>query len=353
MSSESKPTIHTTSIAELEAAINVAAHTRTPLIALSAPGLGKTTIIRETTLHKLHYQYAEAVIGSRDIGSLMMPYVTPGNGLVHHYNPVFPIEGNDAYDPNIPVILNFDEVDKASRLNQSFLLKALDEWKIGEAKLRDDVIIVATGNRAWDMAGSEQFNAALANRATMIHFELDVDYWGAYAMRQGFHEIVQAWVHFDPSNLFEFKSDAYMAGDFAFPSPRSNEKLSRLMYAWDKGLMSERLFRGEVCGTIGMSKGIKFVGYIKIRSSMPDTQAICEGKTQPIPDMPEALYATMTALIMRSDKQNLANICKYIDRVSPEWHLLFTKSLSQTKPALVGTPAWSKWLIEHTNTLSA
>jgi hypothetical protein len=352
MSSESKPVIHTTSIAELANAVKVAVHTKTPLVALSAPGLGKTTIVKQTA-QALGYKYAEAVIGSRDIGSLMMPYVTPGNGLVLHYNPVFPIIGNKEYSEDTPVLINFDEVDKSSRLNQSFLLKALDEWKIGEARLRDDVVIVATGNRAWDMAGSEQFNAALANRATMIHFELDVDFWLEWAMQSSLHPLVQTWVKFDVTNLFDFNPQAYMAGDFAFPSPRSNEKLSRIMYAYDQGLMSERLFRGECCGTIGMAKGIKFVGFIKIADRMPDTTLICEGKTQPVVDEPAVIYATMAALIARADKQNLGNICRYIDRVSPEWHLLFTKSLSTTKPALVATPHWSKWLIEHTNTLSA
>lgn len=354
MANDDKPIISHISISELPAAIQVATATHTPAVFLGAPGIGKTTICTQTA-EALGHQYTEVVL--RDVGDAYMPYVAPANGhsahLEFHYNSALPIVGNPAFDSR-PILLNIDEFTTYNRLCQNLLLKILDEWKIGDARLRDDVTIVATGNRSWDHAHTEQLSAALANRATIMHFEVDVDYWIQHALARNFHPVVIAWVKFDPTNLFRFDPKAHMAGDFPFPSPRSNEKLSRLMHLRDQGtsLMTDRLFRAECCGSIGMALGTKFAGFIKIQSQLPDFNAILAGKKAKVPDDPSVLYASLYALIQRADRNTLGNVCLWIDQIPSEFHVLFTKLVATTKPALVATAAWSKWLVEHTNTLS-
>lgn len=350
MANQTHPVVSSCSISELKNAIIVAAKTQTPLLIGGKPGCGKTQIVKATAREE-GYQYTEMVLGGRDIGDVWMPYIADG-GLKHHYNPALPVKGNPNFSPTSPIILNFDEVDKANRLMQSVLLKALDEWLIGEAKLMDNVIIVATMNRVWDLAGSEQLTSALANRGTVIHFDPDVDFWLDWAMGHGVHPLVLAWIKFDPSNLDEFNREAFLAGDYAYPSARSNEKLSRICHAHDSNLMSDRLFRAEVNGTIGMAKGTKFLGFVKIQSKMPNIKDILDGKKVHVPDDPSVNYAVMAALIQQGTKDNLGNICNYIDRMSPEWHLLFTTSLAKHKPALQVTAAWSKWIVEHRTTLT-
>jgi len=351
--SNDQPLISTVSISELPKAVEIAIRTRTPLVGLGAPGIGKTEIMKQTAA-SLKYAYTEKVL--RDIGDAYMPFVASNQGtkahLEFHYDASLPIEGNPAFPLNQPILLNFDEFTTYNRLCQNFLLKAFDEWKIGSAKLRDDVVIVATGNRSWDHAHVEQFSAALGNRGTILHFEVDTDFWINYAVTRNFHPLVMAWVKFDPTNLFSFDPKAHMAGDFAFPSPRSNEKLSRIVFAWQDGLMSDRLFRAEVCGTIGMSRGTKFAGFSKIQSKLPNFDAILAGKAAKVPEDPSVIYASLYALIQRADRNTLNNVCLWIDQLPPEYHLLFTKQVATSKPALVASSAWGKWLTEHTNSLS-
>lgn len=349
-----QPIISTVSISELSAAIRVACETRTPLYAQGHPGLGKTQIMSQTAA-SIDYQYTEIVL--RDVGDGYMPYVVPKeNGtpahLTFHYNSALPTIGNPAFDDR-PILLNWDEASTYNRLAQNFLLKAFDEWKVGDARLRPDVVQVATANRSWDHAHTEQFSAALGNRCTMLHFESDHQFWINYAISKNFHPLVIEWCRFDPTNLFTFDPKAHLAGDFAFPSERSNEKLSRLMHLRDQGtFMSDRLFRAEVCGTIGMSRGTKFAGWIKIANSLPDLNAILAGRKAKVPDDPSVIYASLYALIQRADRDTLGNVCSWIDNLPAEFHLLFTKLVATTKPALVATAAWGKWLTEHTSTLS-
>jgi hypothetical protein len=353
-----QPVVAAASIAELGPSIEVSVATHTPLIALSAPGLGKTEITKQTA-ERLGMQYTEQVLGGRDIGDVMMPFVDRGNGsgahLTFHYNPRIPYLGNPAFDSR-PILFNLDEFTTANRLMQNLLLKVLDEWRIGDIDLRPDVTLIATGNRIWDKAHTEQLSSALANRGTILHFEPDLDFWLAYAMDHNFHPLVLAWVRFDPTNLFHFDSRQFLAGDYPFPSPRSNEKLSRLLHLHDAGKITDRLFKAEVQGTIGMSRGTKFAGYVRLKDQMPDLDSILASeqgaRKARIPTDPAATYATLAALIQRSKRDSLPNICIYADRLDPEWHLLFTKDLSRSKPELVPTAGWSKWLTEHSNTLN-
>lgn len=346
------PTIASMPISELSAAIENAVNSGYPHVFLGPPGLGKTQISIQTA-ERLGMQYTESVF--RDIGDAYMPYVTPANGgpahLTYHYAPAIPYEGNTAFDDR-PILYNLDEFTTYNRLCQNLMLKVLDEWRISEAKLRKDVTIVATGNRTWDHAHTEQLSSALANRAIILHLDPDVDYWVSYAIRKNFHPIVISWVHFDATNLFSFDPKAHAAGDYPFPSPRSNEKLSTLCHLLDAGKLSDRLFRSLVCGTIGMSRGIKFAGFTRIQNELPDFAAILAGKKVRHPQDASVIFASITALLQKSTKDNLQNVLTWIGGLPAEWHLLFTKQLSISTPHLTNTAPFSKWLVEHSSTLS-
>ncbi len=349
---QATPIVSTVPISELGPAIKVAAKTGTPLVALGPPGIGKTEICKQVA-KELNFQYTESVF--RDIGDAYMPYVTPANGepahLSFHYADAIPYVGNSKFDSR-PIIYNLDEFTTYNRLCQNLMLKVLDEHRIAETPLRDDVVLIGTGNRVYDLAHVEQLSSALANRGTILHFDVDVDFWISYAIKKNFHPLLFAWIHFDASNLFAFDPKAHMAGDYPFASPRSNEKLSRLCHLRDKGELDDRLFRAEACGTIGMSRGTKFAGFIKIQNDLPDFEAILQGKKTRIPEQGGVIFASIGALIQKADKNNLNHVCNWIGQLPSEWHLLFTKQVSTSAPHLCLTQPWSKWLVEHSSTLS-
>jgi hypothetical protein len=346
-----QPIVPTAPISEFPNAINVARLTGIPHIALGAPGIGKTQLTHQyVKAHNL--QLAEVIFGGRDPGSFFMPYVQPGNGLTFHYNPTLPVLGNPAYSLDSPILLFADEITTASRLNQTFLLKLFDEHKIGEADLMPNVFIVAAGNRLWDMAQVEQLTSALCNRGNVVYYDVDVDYWKAHAFRLGLNAITIGWIHFDPSNLQNFDPKAFQAGDFAHCSPRSIEQVARLTDAYQAGHMSDSLFRALVCGSLGMSRGTKYVTYAKIQAKLPDLDRILEGKPTPVPDEPAVVYVSIAALVNRATPKNLHHICAWVGNLSSEWHMVFTKTINDAKVALVATAAWSKWLVEHANSLS-
>jgi len=359
-----QPNIRTLSISQLAEAIELSVYTGDPLVILGPPGIGKTEIARQVA-SKLNLTYTEMLLAGRDIGDIMMPYVAPPEKVFNeetgewqhlptrleiHYSPKIPHVGNTNFTG--PTLLNIDEFSGAKPMMQNVLLKVLDEWIIGEAELRQDVSIIATGNRSWDRAHTERLSAALGNRANIIHFEADAEFWINWGVSNNIHPLVLAWVKFDPSHLFAFDDKAFMAGDFAFPSPRSNKRLSNLMNAKDQRPISTELFRGEVCGAIGQSLGIKFASFIAIQDRLPNLDAIVNGEKQKHPEEPSIIHTCIFALLQRSDPDNFTNILNWIDGLPGEWHMMFTSALVHAKPQLISTAAWAKWMLDHPDTLS-
>lgn len=317
------------------------------LIVMGAPGIGKTQIAQQAAA-TLNMQYAEMLLAGRDVGDVMLPYVNPDmSGLSFHYNPALPIVGNPRFDG--PTVLNIDEFSGAQRLMQNFLLKVLDERKIGEAKLRDDVWIMGTGNRAWDLAHVEQLSAALGNRATFVTVEPDLQAFLHYGVANNYHPIVLSWVRFNEDNLSHFDREAFLAGDPAFCSPRANERLSNILKERDASTMDDDIFRNLCAGTIGKVQGIKFTGFVKIAADMPDLQALLSGVRQPTPKDPAVLYATLVGITQKITRANLQHAVNYIERLAPEWQQMFITATTEAKPEVIPNPVWGTFIAKASN----
>jgi len=335
-------------IGELKEAIKSAVRSRTVLVIVGPPGVGKTQIVQQAG-DELGMRSTEMLIAGRDTGDVYMSYVEPQTGqLVQKLNPKIPFVGNPNFADGRSILLNIDEFSGGTRLMQNLMLKVLDERMVGDTKLRDDVAIVATGNRAWDLAHVEQLSAALANRATFITVEPDLDAFIDYGLNKGFHPLDLAWVKNDSQYLLHFDEKQFLAGDPAFCSPRSNERLSNILKERDAHGMSDNVFRALVCGTIGNAIGIKFVGFAQIHHEMPDCDAIAAGdNNQRVVKNPAVVYAVLFSLIQRSTKATLANICNYVQKLPTEWHQMWISQFSKSKPELVATAAWGKFLADN------
>lgn len=349
----SNPTIRTCSVRYLAEAVKLSVATNDPLVILGPPGIGKTEIPGQVAA-EIDYAYTEMLLAGRDIGDIMLPYVGHDDDnnarLEIHYSPTVPHVNNPLFDG--PTLLNIDEVTGAKPMMQNVLLKALDERLVGEVKLRDDVRIIATGNRSWDHAHVEKFAAPLANRANVIHFEPDVEFWLDWGLKHDIHPLVLAWVRFDPANLFDFDPKQFMAGDFAFPAPRSNKRLSNLCHAKDRTDISPELWRAEVCGAIGQIRGTKFTGFVRIQDQMPDLDAVLNGRHAKVPTDPSVIHTCIYALIQRSERDNFTNALGWIGELPSEWHMMFTNALVSAKPNLIATSAWSNWMLKHPDAIS-
>lgn len=338
----------TITIGKLRECITAAVEAGINLIVMGAPGVGKTQIMAQTA-EALDMNYAESPLAGRDVDSFFMPYVNPAQGkLEFRYAENIPVEGS-RFDNGKHTLYNLDEFSGGVRMLQNIFLKVLDEHTIGNMKLLPNTHIVGTGNRAQDLAHVEQLSAALGNRATFVNVEHDLDAWINYGISKNFHPIVLAWVKFDPTYLLHFVPEQFLAGDPAFCSPRSNERLSLIMHQRDRKGMSDEVFRSLVCGTIGSAIGIKFSGFCKIQSDLPDISKILAGQKQKAPKDPAVIYACLYSLVQQTDRNNLQNVVNFVTDINAEWHQMFADAVTSTKPALTATSVWGKFMTQHAN----
>jgi hypothetical protein len=315
------------------------------VILIGPPGCAKTQMAQQVAA-ETNRLYTEMLLAGRDVGDVFMPFVSDGK-LNFYYNDCLPIKGSK-YD-GIPTVLNIDEFAGAKPVMQNMLLKVLDERKIGEAKLADDVVLMATGNRAFDLAHVEQISAALANRASFITVEPELDAWIDYGVAKGFNPKTLAWVKFDPTYLFSFNPEQFLAGDMAFCSPRSNERLAKIQDLYDAGKLNDDIFRNLVCGTIGAQVGIKYTGFVRFHGQMPDMAALLNGDRVNVPTTPDVIYAVIFSIVQRVQRENIGNAIKYIKRLSPEWHQMFSSTLVVAKPQLAATSEFGAFAAEVAN----
>ena len=193
-----------------------------PLMVWGAPGLGKSTILREAA--------REAGIGFIDV-RLAQREPVDIRGL--------PVPGEDGVkwlvssdwprDPKSRGIILFDEITAADRSLQVAAYEIILDRRLGELyRVPDGWYICAAGNRTGDRAVATTMSSALANRFLHVELGEDVESWIAWALRNGILPVVTAFIRFRPGLLFHQEGENLERG---WPTPRAWERVSRMLGA--------------------------------------------------------------------------------------------------------------------------
>jgi hypothetical protein len=200
------------------------------------------------------------------------------------------------------MVIFFDDIVTGHEQTQAACFKVFGEKKVGNLQLRDNVFIVAAGNRVEDKSAAFEMPMALANRMHHWYAHSDNDAWIAWALEQGqIHPLMNAYIRANPNDLNLFAKvleDA--SSEKAFPTPRTWEMLSKSMYKMDPtGAVGGDWLYNIASGCIGAGVGMKFTTFAKNTTSMISPEDICKHPdTARIPDKSEidVLYATVSAL---------------------------------------------------------
>ena len=266
-----------------------------------APGIGKSSIVAQVA--------QEAGIGCIDLRlSQLAPTDLRGlpvakDGLSHWYPPEFlPRDGKG--------VLFLDEINMAPPTLQGVAQQLILDRRVGSYVVPEGWFIWAAGNRKEDRAAVFDMPAPLANR--FIHLEVDVDFdsFKAYALANGFHEQILAFLSYRPQLLH--KLDPKQP---AWPSPRSWELASRLHGA-----------ELDIAPAVGDGPAAEFGAFVALYAKLPDVSGILSGKKTPaFPREPSVRYALVLALTTRGKSGEQAlNALKYLaDSAPPEWTQLY------------------------------
>jgi MoxR-like ATPase len=205
---------------EIFAAVNLLVDARQPTFIWGQPGIGKSDLMAQVAeARKIPLQDVRALLlDPVDLRGL--PYLqatdqdpAPVNG--HGYkqakwaSPDFlPRDGEG--------ILFLDELNAAAPMVQASCYQLVLDRRLGDYRLPDGWSIVAAGNRQTDRAVTHQMPTPLKSRFTHLDFEVDLNDWCLWAVRNSIRPEVIAFLRFRPNLLSAFDRDKN-----AFPAPRT------------------------------------------------------------------------------------------------------------------------------------
>lgn len=154
-----------------------------------------------------------------------------------------------------PAVLFLDELSAASPQLQPTVYGLLQERRVGQHKLPDDVMIIAAGNTVEDGAVAFELGTAIADRMIHLYVQASAEDWlNNYAIPANLHPAVTAFIKTRP-DLLSNNQECLRAGKMIATTPRSWDRVSQIMQT-----VSDRRTRNiMIAGTIGDSVHADFL----------------------------------------------------------------------------------------------
>lgn len=217
-----------------------------PAMIWGEPGLGKTKTI-DSEFKKSGYTMVHVLAGQSEptdiqgipfnFKDLYAKYLLPWWAWLASDDKEVPAEFQG------PLVLFFDDIVTAPEQTQAAFYKLIDEKHLGGGlKLRQNVRIIAAGNRVDDMSAVVDMPKALCNRFMHYYTKPDLDTWLGWATSAGrIHPHIVFYLRRNGMYLSNFE-DAKKSGEHAWASPRTWEMLSKSLYALEAaGLRREQI----------------------------------------------------------------------------------------------------------------
>ena len=247
-------------------------------------------------------------------------------------------------------VLFLDEITSAAPAVSAAAYQLILERRLGEYAIPPGWALFAAGNRQGDRGVTYAMPAPLANRFAHFEVEVDVDDWAHWAWGQGIDERLIGFLRFKPELLFDFDPARTLAGEMAFPSPRSWEFAHRALLKFGD---RPALLQGALAGCVGQAAGVECAAYLAALERLPDLDAITQGREAAVPVEIDLQYAVAAALVGRALRargqadaaQVWGHILDYADRLpTREMGVMLVADLHRSLgAALFGVPAFARW----------
>ena len=234
------------------------------------------------------------------------------------------------------VILFLDEWNTAHPSVMICAAQLVNLRRVGPHFLPDNVVIVAAGNRRGDKASANATPTMLNNRFAHLNVEADAKIARAYYESKGYDPVFCAFFGFRPNLIHVMPKD----DSPAFPSPRSWEKVAKVMHE------SDDLRPVLVRGLVGESAAAEFESWMLTNRHVPklaDIVADPTGTRVPGQDQPALQYATCAMCAANATRQNFGALITYIERIGKDLSVAGVYDATTRDRTLMQHPAFIAW----------
>ena len=280
------------------------------------PGIGKSALFHQLAdeLKAKHEVYLACTMDPTDVSGV--PYPIQGQGVTRFLPPerLLLLTEYAATPPPFTVAC-FDDLPACPDQVFAALFRFFYERHVGEYRVRDNVLLCATGNRATDQAGAKELPSALANR--FVHFELTCDYeeWVRWATQSSVDPLVIAFIRSTHGRMLH-QFDA-TRGEVCFPSPRSVASASLLYQALES---EPRLLLSALAGCCGDGWAAAFLTFSQLKEKIVPVEIIfASPDSAAVPQEIDVTYAVMSnvvcALARDATAEKLRASLRYASRI--------------------------------------
>ncbi len=291
------------------------------------PGVGKSAMAQDLA-QSLGLELVDIRLAQRDPAELAgVAFPDHQRGVLRQFPPEWVERAC-----NGPVLVFLDEINAAvTRLHQAAAYQIVLERRVGPFRFHPETRVMAAGNLEEDNAIVTSLSSALCNRFAHVVLAVDHRDWLSWASGAGIHEAITGYIAQQGDKAL-FNND----GEMAFPTPRSWEMASRLLY-----LAEERIARQAVASCVGVSSSEQLFNFIRLcrrvnperiikKGELPDFRS---GKASEPSFLSAALFsvAAWVAVAPELETEAYQNMVKFISSpgVDPEYAFLFLRRIRQ------------------------
>ncbi len=322
--------------AQLYSQLDILLQTDTPVFIHGSPGIGKSYIVNDIA-QKNNLEIRDVRLSQLDSVDLRgIPTIS--NDQTKWMPPVF-LPNNE----NSSGILFLDELNSAPLSVQAAIYQLVLDRKIGEYTMPKNWRIICAGNKIDDKGIVFKLPSPLINRMVHIVLEAKFDDFKAWAIKNEIHPFIIGFLGFRP-DLLSSEVPSASETNPAFCTPRAWDMLSNIL----KKNNDINAISPIVYGTVGYGAGIEFTSFVKVYKTLPDIDAILDGKSTDVPKEPSSLYALTAALIEKYNNINQAKILfAYSKELPVEFSVMLIKDLIIKDESISELEEFEEWLEKY------
>ncbi len=267
-----------------------------------------------------------------------------------------------------PGVLLIEEIGNADKAHHYALFQLVEQRKLGDYKLPDDIFIVATSNDRTDGCGVKKMPSSLLDRFARIRFECDPDDWREWARAHGVDYKIIAATHFLEDILTEWDGST---GDEQ-SSPRSLVYFDEVIRAnglkvgggaddggthgYSRPVYDEESLRvlRKAEAVLGETDAARVVGFMALFEKLPPIPEILANPEEvEIPDRLDVTWALVTQIAKTVEEDDLKNALLFIDRLGLTFRAVFGVELPKLNTKLAHkTVAFTDWIARNPSLFS-
>lgn len=264
----------------------------TPVMLWGPPGVGKSQIVAQLAARH-DVPVIDIRLSQMEPSDLRGIPFRVGNSVEWAVPAILP----DANRHGPRGVLFLDEITSAPPAVAAAAYQLILDRRLGEYRIPPAWAIFAAGNRQGDRGVTYAMSAPLANRFSHFEVEVNLDDWAFWAYANNIDERLIAFLRFKPELIFHFDPARTLAGEMAFPSPRSWEFADRALRKFGD---QPELLVGALTACVGQAAGVECAAYIDSLDRLPDLNAITAGLDATVPAEIDLQYAVAAALAGRA-----------------------------------------------------